>query len=126
MTNVVPFPAHISDARASDDRAELDTALAGLAGHLDLILMSLGQSLILLDRANLLSETRAELTLTARRAKDLADWLTIVRQQLPGLPPEQVRAAVAPLVSELDRLDQQAHAILRALPDRITHLLRRG
>ena len=121
MTNVVPFPT-----RDSADRGELIKALTVLSGHLDLIQSSLGQSMILLDRANLLPEIRAELAATAGDARDLTDWLAIVRQQIPEMSPEQVRPAVVPLIGALGRLDQQAHAILRALPDRITHLLRRG
>lgn len=116
MANVVPFPAR------GGDRVQLAEALTGLAQHLEQVRSSLGQSIVLLDRAAILPEIRAELAATAKRANDLADWLGVVQRQLPELPPDSLGAAVAPLVVELGSLDQQATAILRSLPGRIETL----
>lgn len=116
MANVVPFPAR------GGDRVHLADALTGLAQHLEQVRSSLGQSIALLDRAAILPEIRAELATTATRANDLADWLEVVRRQLPQLPPDSLSPAVAPLIAELGSLDQQATAILRSLPGRIESL----
>lgn len=116
MANVLPFPAR------GGDRVQLADALAGLARHLEQVRSSLGQSIALLDKASILPDIRAELAVTAGRANDLADWLAVVRRQLPGLPPDSLNPAVVPLIAELGSLDHQATAILRSLPGRIETL----
>lgn len=121
MGDVLPFPS-----RVPDDRVELADALAGLAGHLEQVRATLGHSLSMLDRAGILPEIRGDLSRTAGRADDLADWLAVVRRQLPDLPPERLSRAVTPLIVALDCLDHEAHALLHTLPGRIERLMRRG
>lgn len=116
MAEVLPFPAR------GGDRVHLADALTGLARHLEQVRSSLGQSIALLDRAAILPEIRAELAATVKRANDLADWLGVVRQQLPDLSPDRLSPAVAPLIAELSSLDHQATGILRSLPGRIETL----
>lgn len=117
MRNGIRGEAEIlSFPERGDVRAHLMNALADLAGHLEQVLSSLGQGIALLDGAAILPKIRQELAAAAGRASDLADWLEVVRRQMPDLPPDRLNAAVAPLVVELVCLDNQANAILGTLP----------
>lgn len=122
MGKVLSFPART----IPQDRARLAGALDILSRHLEQILSSLREGLSMLDHAGILPEVRDELAAAAGRAVDLADWLAVVRRQLPDLPPERLCPAITPLMNELNSLDLQAQAILDALPGRVEKLLRRG
>ena len=116
MAEILSFPAR------GGERVPLEDALASLAQNLEHVRASLGQSIALLDQAAILPDVRDELAATAGRANDLADWLGVVRRQLPDLSPDRLHPAVAPLIAELGSLDHQANAILRSLPGRIESL----